>query len=328
MRKNKQLDALRKMGEARYQSLSEGQDDLIRTWAPYINAANKYMQKNQNRELQIHEARAIAQCCMNALDNAISPKSILAESTTEDNIDFLGVQLPIITAILPSSVLNQIATMQSLERRVAALFYLDVKYGTDKGAISDGDTMISSRTGHDRTTSGRRYAWQGVDGEFITGSAAVAGGATLTHTCAFVPGIRSGNTEVLDAAGTVLANDVTTAGVITGTGGVGTINYTTGVVSFVPTDTADSDGLTINYQYQYDLVRDSDCCENVGVPEGELNLVQEPVTAEDFPIRTKWSLGAALDAMKAHNLNLEDEVTKFFGGEINNSGLASLGIAA
>jgi hypothetical protein len=91
--RNKNMEALRQLGEARWNQLQEQQDQLVRTWAPYINAANKYTKKHFGRELEIHEARAIAQCCNNALDEAYAPSNpmMLREATTEDNIAFLGV---------------------------------------------------------------------------------------------------------------------------------------------------------------------------------------------------------------------------------------------
>ena len=91
--KNKNLQALRALGEDRWHQIHEQQDRLIKTWAPYINAANKYTKMHFGRELEIHEARAIAQCCNNALDEAMAPSNpmMLNEGTTEDNISFLGV---------------------------------------------------------------------------------------------------------------------------------------------------------------------------------------------------------------------------------------------
>ncbi len=40
------------------------------------------------------------------------------------------------------------------------------------------------------------------------------------------------------------------------------------------------------------------------------------ITAEDFPLRAYFTLGAAIDLEKAHGLNLEDELVKYLGGEV------------
>jgi hypothetical protein len=212
-------------------------------------------------------------------------------------------------------VLNEVALIQSLDRRTGSVFYLDVKYDNTKGAVTAGDTMLSSTTGTNRTLAGQTYAYSGVIGEAIASSSSKSIGQTITHTCTYKPGITSG-TVVLEAAdGTVLGTDADTATVITGDGGTGTVDYTTGAISFTLATTTDSSGVAVNYRYQYDKPIDA-YNDQSGVPKASVSLTQSPVTAIDFPLAASWSIGAAIDLSKAHGMDLESELVKYLGGEV------------
>jgi len=309
---------IKKMVESRRSELVNEQNAIVKRWSEWLTPVNEYLKKHQGRELGIHEARATAQCLDNAImHTGVSPKALgrLFEATTEDNISFLGVQLPIIAALLPSLVLNEVALVQSLDRRTGSVFYLDVKYDTTKGAVTAGDTMLSSTTGTNRTQAGQLYAYAGAWNEGIASSGSKVGGNTVTHTCTFKPGITSGTVSIVSADGVILGTDADTSGVITGTGGTGTINYTSGVVSFTLSTTTDSDGLMINYRYQYDLPVDANDVRS-GVPKASISLTQSPMTAIDFPLAAEWSVGAAVDLSKAHGLDLESELVRYLGGEV------------
>jgi hypothetical protein len=95
---------MKKMVEGRRKEIIAEQNNVVKRWGSWLNPVNDYLKKTQGRELGIHEARATAQCLDNALmQTGVAPKALgrLFESTTEDNISFLGVQLPIIAALLP-----------------------------------------------------------------------------------------------------------------------------------------------------------------------------------------------------------------------------------
>lgn len=214
-------------------------------------------------------------------------------------------------------VLNDIASVQALDRRTGSVFYMDVQYGSDKGNITSGDTMLSSLTGHNRTSNGRKYASTLIEGEAITGSedGAVAG----TYTLAYAPGVdvttsrRSSPEKAIvlkDADGTVYASDNNSfSGSSTEHPGtlktsanveVGTVRAD-GVVTLHDA-AASSGGYYIDYTYQYDLPVDA-YGNRDGVPEANIAMAQSVVTAIDFPIRSKYSLGAAIDVQKAHGIS-------------------------
>ncbi|MFX0206315.1 MAG: hypothetical protein ACFFDT_10025 [Candidatus Hodarchaeota archaeon] len=282
---------------------------------PFLRAAAKWVEKTQNRPITLYEKRNIAQCLYNAIiESGIRQNSVhLKEATTEDSISFLGIQLPVISALLPTLVLNEIAIVQAIDRRIAAVFYLDVLYGSAKGEVAAKDVMIGAKTGHAVGQSERQYAIARVERENIgTGNGTKSAVATAT-----APGlINLQNVKVESKVGTTYTTLGTSdeSGNITGTYANGTINAS-GAYTIVISGVASAAVILLSYDYQYDLPTDV-YGNRDGVPETEIKLTQSPVEAIDFPLRAKWSLGAQYDLQKAHGMDLESELNTFMGGEI------------
>ena len=202
--------------------------------------------------------------------------------------------------------LNELAVVQALDRRIGAVFYLDVKYGSAKGSVAVGDVMIGAKTGHTETKSGRRYAMARVVDEVIG-----TGNGQKTGTLGYAPGLihrenikfekiaNFGNmdTETRTTLGTSTSAGAVTGDYITGTGSVSAAGVYD--VTFAGLDSADT--IYITYDYQYDMVKDAN--NNVaGVPEVDVAVTQSTVEAIDFPLRAKYSIGAQIDLMKAHGM--------------------------
>lgn len=316
------MSTLQEKIENRMKSIFEQQDRLVQIWEdPFIKAVNEYVKAQRGSELTIFEKRNIAQCLENALQDAGAKRSgRLFEATTEDSISFLGIQLPVISALLPTLVLNEIATVQALDRRVGAVFYLNVKAGSTKGSVAAGSQLIGAKTGHASPLAARTYARTKVEDELLTPSETTPG--TFEGTVQYAPGlIRMSEIVVKNSNGDVVAT-CNSSGVISGTTTHGTV---TGVIASngvytitVASGDSTMEALTISYYYQYDLPADEKG-NKTGVAEVDVEIVSETVSAEDFPLRSRYSLGAALDLQKAHGLNLESELIKFLGGEIKFS---------
>lgn len=286
-------------------SLLEGQRDRIMNHpkiAPFIKSIDTWMQSNHGRPATLYEKRNVAQCCYNAMIDAGLRKGgrRLMEATTEDYIDMLGIQLPVISALLPSLVLNDVAIVQAIERRFASVFYMDVKYGTSKGTVTSGDTMVSATTGHNTSKTGRRYAMARVEREKIGD-----GDGAHTGTTSTAPGLINLANVVVESYDGVTYTVIGTSdasGNITGAGisGTGTITAA-GVYNITPTGQGSTDDILLTYDYQYDLPVDA-YGNRDGVPEINIEITQSAVEAMDFPLRAKWSLGAAIDAQKSHKM--------------------------
>ena len=158
---------LKKIQESRLAEMKGSRTRLVESWKPYLNAVDGYMKAKGKTSLSEFDKHNIAQCLENSLiESSLKAGSRIFEATTyQSDIAFLGVQLPVISALLPSLVLNKIGIVQALDRRQAAVFYLDVKYNNTKGSVTAGGTMMSAKTGHDSTAGGRLYGSSRVQDE-------------------------------------------------------------------------------------------------------------------------------------------------------------------
>jgi len=291
--------------ESRIDAMRAERAQLVERYNPLISAASSYLKK-EGKELSPEMAGNIARCCESAILNAAqSKRSRIFETTDSSNIDFLGIQLPVIAALLPSLALNELATVQALERRTGGIFFLDVKYGTTKGAISSGSKMMDSKTGHNSTLSGRRYASQRVENETLcTGGGVQEKTGTLDYLPVVAGSviITDGTETLTDDGEGVLVSDASE-------GAGGTVDYTTGAVS-VTFATTPGDVIYADYKYNYETKTTSE------VPEVNFDVTYETVTAEDFPLRANYTLASAIDLERAHGISLEDEVVKYLGAEV------------
>lgn len=283
---------------------------------PYIKNVCEWVEKTQGRAVSTYEKHNIAQCMYNTiLDAGARQPKLFEEATTQDNISFLGVQLPIIAAMIPTLVLNEVAVVQALDRRIGAVFYLDVKYGSTRGAVTAGDTMMSATTGHAESRAGRRYARASVSQETIG-----TGDGTHAGTTDVNPGVAVDRCYVETLVGTTYTrigetdSDGSFSSLVGGVTVSGTIN-TAGTYSVTVGNVDSTASILLSYDYQYDLPKDA-YDRRDGVPKATLNMTQEPITAVDYPIRAEWSLGAQIDLQKAHGTDMEKELTKYLGSEI------------
>lgn len=282
---------------------------------PFLAAVTRHMEEEHGRPITMHEKRNVAQCLYNAiLDAGVKQNAKMFEATTMDDISFLGVQLPVISAMLPTLVLNDVAIVQAIDRRVAAVFYLDVNYGSVKGQAAVGETMLSATTGHNTGWSERQYGMARVVRELVG-----SGSGSISGTCNTAPGLinlENVKVEGLVGGSYTTLGTCTAAGVITGTyiSGSGSINAA-GAYSFTTTGVSSATSVLLTYDYQYDIPVDA-YNDRDGVPEADISVTQSPVEAIDFPLRAKWSLGAQIDLQKAHGIDLENELVKYLGGEL------------
>jgi len=308
--------------QSELRALQEHQNSLMENprIKRYLKVVNEWVKSTHGREMTIHEKRNTAQCLHNAIvDTGLKAGTKLFEATTEDSISFLGIQLPVIAALLPSLALNEIAVVQALDRRIGAVFYLDVKYGSDKGYVSTGDVMIGAKTGHNVGKSGRRYAMARVVYEAIG-----TGNGTKSGTVEYAPGLinlENVKFHTVSDMGTVsesatLLGSSNSDGDVTGdyVSGTGSI-AADGTYSVTFTGLDSSDTIYITYDYQYDLPTDA-TGDRKGVPEVDIAVTQSTVEAIDFPLRAKYSIGAQIDLQKAHGLDLESELVKYLGSEV------------
>jgi Major capsid protein Gp23 len=298
---------LNSLVESRLAAIQSERSRLTKSWSPYISSVKGYMQK-QGKVLTENDERNIARCLENALlESGVRSKSSIFEATDSSAISFLGIQLPVISALLPSLVLNKLAVTQALDRRSGAVFYMNVKYGTTKGSITTGDTMISALTGQNASQAGRQFASVRVNAETFSGAS-----ATLVYTPVVL-----GTVVIVSADGLETLTDYVTPGVlIPSSSTYGEVTAGTVTAAGVVTLNGAGTGVwTVTYQYNWQTF-DGVTADTESVPQVDIEVTSSTITAEDFPLRAYFTLGAAIDLEKSHGLNLEDELVKYLGGEV------------
>lgn len=250
-----------------------------------------------------------------APEHLVSTTAILLENTREylERMDettrvvnmgnFVDYGFDVITAVVPNLIANDLVSVQPLNAKHGAIFYLSYLYGSNKGTIQQGDVFNSP--------------FQGVQGNFnysnelIDGESVGLGDGTktkFTTNLAYTP-VRPGSVVV--AAGGVTATD-DGKGTLTGTGVAGTVDYATGAISATFT-VAPADELLVTavYNYNMDLT-------DVGVPQVDLDL--KSVSIEAFPrkIRARWLLDAAFELQKMKGIDAESELVVALSSEIKH----------
>lgn len=273
------------------------------------------VEKTNGEVIKSEIKKAAKQCLINAIhENQHTVYGgrggAIHEATTTDNINFLGIQLPVITAMLSSLVLDDIAVVQALDRRVGSVFYMDVVRGTTKGGDdTSGTTLISATSGHAAGVAARKYASNNVYNETLgtKGSgnvftATVTSSPVVTGSTIVVVSTSGGVQDTLTVASTSGGTDVLAGATLSGT-----VDLETGVVTI----NGDGSSVTASASYKYNFEKSA-----TGVPYLDLDMRSLPLTAEDFMLRARFSIPAAADLQKAHGISMDELLVKYLGGEM------------
>jgi len=320
---------------AAYQNMAE---QKIAAWKPWIKKVDEWRRDKTGEGLTEHDQYNMVNCLENAVMAAGRSNGLYESETSSANVKFLGVQLPVIAALLPTLALNKIATVQALDKRVGGVFYMDVKYGSDKGlpagagnSIKSGDPLFDSRTGVSRThgdtgAKGGTYAMSrmnvriGVTGdsdESVNVTPQAKGATQPTYD--YDPTVDGStdelfkawfyNTDDMTVTRLTNANFTTVPHIVTDVSQA-RIDYE--LAAAVPADTE----LWVEFAYMYDKANDATTGEHQGVNDVYIDMVEDTVRAEDFTLKANFSMSAQIDFEKGVGISLEDELIKYLGGAI------------
>ena len=239
------------------------------------------------------------------LENQAGHLASLTEETRTSSIgSFEKFIFPMIRAVWPNLVSQELVSVQPMEGPISMLFFLDFTAGTDKGTVKKGDTLISARTGMDETSY--EYASEKVKDEPLTDGQFVVGSVTGTYL-QYRP-VRPGSvTFTYTTGGSTVSVKDDGAGTLAGTNFSGTINYTaakiTGTVS-----SANLTGCSITYDYNSEM---SDL-----VPQMDASLTSTPVVSRADKLRARWSVEVSAQLKAVHGLDAEVELTEALAQQI------------
>lgn len=231
------------------------------------------------------------------------------ETTKVVNVGhFDKFSLPVIRAVMPNLVANELVSVQPMPGPVSMVFFLDYILGTTKGNQSAGTVAFDSRTGPINTEF---YSQGIVPSESKTFSAPGAG-AAATVTLAYTPvrpGTLSGSVTFASGATTVTFTDDGNGGIIFSTGSTNgdpansSITYSSGVLVLDAAggQSIDANSITVSYEF------DTEASDQI--PQVDLQITSAPIVAMTRKLRSRYSLEAAQNLNALHGIDADSELT-------------------
>lgn len=238
------------------------------------------------------------------MENTANELSMLDETVRAANVgNFDRFAFPLIRAVFPNLVAQDLVSVQPMDGPVGLIFYFDLVYGSNKGRIRSGTPVFSSQTGHPGHDF---YSSPDIEEEPIdTGDGSTANYAfSLDYSPveAETLVITDGTQVVTDDGAGNLVGDVDPAG-------TNTINYTSGAVDVTfATNVGSGDSVVASYEYDNEA--------NDNVPEIDFQLTSAPVVAKTFKLRTRYSLESAQNLRALHGLSAETELVVALAQEL------------
>lgn len=255
-------------------------------------------------------------------------QKLINETSTDtaDIAQFKRISIPLVRRIYPQLIANKIVSVQPLLGPTGLVYYLRFRYSSNKGATR-GASNNSGFPGDDANSlmqlaSGDAnldiyYTHQFIQNETTSTD---AGGDTtsvfspLEHTpilAGTVTGtVYDGSTAVatfaVSEAGDFTITDIGTPAV--GVAG-GSINTTTGELTITWDSDPGENHAVVSYEYNMECNQD--------LPEINLVIESEDITAKTRKLKAVWSYEAQQDLRSQHNLDAEAELTAVLAQEIN-----------
>lgn len=284
---------------------AEQKKALFESWAPHINVVKQFQPNVPDSELV-----NLAVCLESTKREAARTlakvrRSSLTEATQVSDIQgFKRFAFELITGVLPNLVANEIVSVQALKQKVGQIFYMQYTYGSAKGDIAAGDVMFDPFTTAPGNT---KYTSEVVDQEILA-----AAGAVSTAYLAWKP-IRPATIVLTGTVGGVAKTyrdkdgdfklyDVNSQ--------VGTVDYTTGLVTFTNPITFQTD-LEAAYEYNLEFAP-------AEAPELNLEIKEWLVTARSRKLRARYAFDAAYDIQQQHGIDIETELADTAVAEIRH----------
>jgi hypothetical protein len=228
----------------------------------------------------------------------------------DGNANLLGkiptIAHDVITVSYGTSVIPFIAQTQPIDDENGLVYFLNVRAGTTKGDTTAGDTFVDPKTGVTTPTS---YSsnWVSELAYGTTNGITSYTGYSLTQ----LP-IRKGSLRVKLTSSSNAAGYDDQDGNIVGVDytGASSVNYTTGAVTVVLAANPDNnDGITIEYQVNYELATD--------IPAIDSFFDSTQVTARVYALKGVTGMLQSYGMRKRFGMVAEDILAKNIVAQIN-----------
>ena len=211
-----------------------------------------------------------------------------------------------ISGLYPTMIADELVSVQAISQRIGQIYFLNYVYGTDRGLVKKGDSLLSALTG---AADYNNYAGERIEEEIVAES--FTGAELETHLSNFP--IRPG-TIVFTTDGGNLADDG--EGNVKNSGGVtvGTVDYRNGRLTVTAAQGAIiGASALIQASYFQDL-------GNAPTFAGEVNVRVDCATINATPhkLRALYSMDAGYDLQMAYGLDIDQELLKTCTAEIRH----------
>lgn len=272
-------------------------DNVMIKWKKNLDAINEAY----NGEIDDYKLLTTAILLENTEQYINSRSRLLGEATQPSDTSFFKrYAINLLTAVVPNLISEDIVAVEPMLSRIGEIRYLRVLYGSNKAPVTKGTNMFSNFTGGD--FSQNTYTSEVIEGETFTGD----GSTTVLNLgwTPVLPGSISGDNE-----GTVISDDGN-GNIKEGTSTVGTIDYTTGKITYT---TAPTSGNTLSFTYSYDNMS-----APVQAPELTLKLMTSPIQAKSRKLKTLWSFDAAADLSNDYGMQMNTELVTYSAAQIKH----------
>ena len=244
------------------------------------------------------------------LENTYQYCNRMDETTRAVNLGtFVDYGFDVISATVPNLIAHDIVSVQPMNAKHGAIFYLQYLYGNNKGSIQRGSALNNPFTGQDGQFN--------FSNDVISGESAGTGDGSTTSfsvTLGYTP-VRAGATVVyVDgiavAKSAAAANGVEALEAVNGSGVTGSVDLATGAVALTFATAPEMDkAVTVDYRYDMDMT-------TVGFSQVDLDL--QSVSLEAFPrkLRARWLLDAGFELQKMKGIDAESELVTAMSNEI------------
>ncbi len=243
---------------------------------------------------------------------------------TADIAQFKRISIPLVRRIYPQLIANKIVSVQPLLGPTGLVYYLRFRYSSNKGATRGADNN-SGFPGDDANSLMQKadgtanldifYSHQFVQNETQTDAGGdVTSTFTLEHT-PILAGTMTGT--VYDGATAVYTFVVSASGTFTFTAigspsptvSAGSIDLTSGELTLTWSGDPSANSVVVSYEANLECNQD--------LPEINLVVESEDITAKTRKLKAVWSYEAQQDLRSQHNLDAEAELTAVLAQEIN-----------
>lgn len=243
---------------------------------------------------------------------------------TADIAQFKRISIPLVRRIYPQLIANKIVSVQPLLGPTGLVYYLRFRYSSNKGATRGADNN-GGFPGDDANSLMQKadgtanldifYSHQFVQNERLVD----AGGDTTSNFTLERGPILAGTITgtIYDGATAVYTFNFSAGGTFNKTEigspspavATGTIDLTSGALTLTWDSDPGANSVVMSYESNLECNQD--------LPEINLVVESEDITAKTRKLKAVWSYEAQQDLRSQHNLDAEAELTAVLAQEIN-----------